>query len=58
MANEATNINANVRPARVVNKVTYDLLERLTLTSYYGNVELKFESGKVVIIKKTETIKP
>ena len=35
-----------------------DLLRSLEQSRFYGTVELKFESGRVVLIRKTETIKP
>jgi hypothetical protein len=35
-----------------------DLLRSLEQSSFFGTVELKFESGRVVLIRKTETIKP
>lgn len=34
------------------------LLTELEHERFYGAVELKFESGHVVLIRKTETIKP
>ncbi len=34
------------------------LLTELEHERFYGAVELKFESGRVVLIRKTETIKP
>ena len=35
-----------------------DLLRSLEQSRFYGTVELKFESGRVVLIRKTETMKP
>ena len=35
-----------------------DLLRSLEQSRFYGTVELKFESGRVVLIRKSETIKP
>ncbi len=35
-----------------------DLLRSLEQSRFYGTLELKFESGRVVLIRKTETIKP
>lgn len=35
-----------------------DLLRSLERSRFYGTVELKFESGRVVLIRKTETLKP
>jgi hypothetical protein len=33
------------------------ILEDLTINKFYGSVEVKLEAGKIVIIKKTESIK-
>ena len=35
-----------------------DLLHSLEQSRFFGTVELKFESGRVVLIRKTETMKP
>jgi hypothetical protein len=34
------------------------LLRELEATCFFGSLELKFESGHVVLLKKTETLKP
>lgn len=34
------------------------LLEELERQKFFGSVELKFESGNLVTLKKTETLKP
>lgn len=34
------------------------LLEEVTRERFYGSVEIKFEAGKPVLVRKTETIKP
>ena len=34
------------------------LLAQLQSDRFYGSLELKLESGEVVLIRKTETIKP
>lgn len=34
------------------------LLRELERTRFYGAVELKYEAGHVVLIRKTETFKP
>lgn len=34
------------------------LVTDLERCRFYGSVELKFEAGRLVVIKKTETIKP
>jgi hypothetical protein len=35
-----------------------DLLKELERNRFYGSLEVKFESGKVVLIRKSETFKP
>ena len=35
-----------------------ELLRQLEAARFYGLLELKFESGHVVLLKKTETLKP
>jgi hypothetical protein len=34
------------------------LLRKLEQARFYGGLEIKFEAGNVVLIKKTETIRP
>lgn len=34
------------------------LIEEVTRAGFYGSVEIKFEAGKPVLFRKTETIKP
>ena len=34
------------------------LLAELEQSRFYGSVEIKFEAGRVVLLRKTETIKP
>jgi hypothetical protein len=34
------------------------MLRQLEAARFFGSLELKFESGKVVLLKKTETLKP
>jgi len=36
----------------------HKLLDDLTRDRFYGSVELKFEAGKVVLVRKTENFKP
>ncbi len=36
----------------------YNLLQQLAREQFYGSVELKIEAGKVVLVRKTESIKP
>ena len=35
-----------------------DILHDLERQRFYGSVEIKFEAGRVVLLRKTETIKP
>lgn len=35
-----------------------DFIRNLTETRFYGTVTLKYEAGKVVYLRKEETIKP
>ena len=35
-----------------------ELLKELEHTKFYGGLEIKFEAGHVVLVRKTETIKP
>lgn len=35
-----------------------NLFAQLERQEFYGSVELKFEAGRIVLIRKTETIKP
>ncbi len=34
-----------------------ELLDKLERQRFYGSVEIKFEAGRVVLVRKTETIK-
>lgn len=34
------------------------ILEELETSRFYGSLEIKFEAGRVVLMKKIETIKP
>jgi len=38
-------------------KKLLDLLAELIKNRYYGSLEIKFENGVIVIIKKSESIK-
>ena len=40
----------------IINKLI-DMLEALIDTKFYGSITIKFENGKIVIVKKEETIK-
>lgn len=35
-----------------------DLIDELERGRFYGSLELKFEGGRVVLLRKVETIKP
>jgi hypothetical protein len=35
-----------------------DVLASLVRDRFYGSVEIKFEAGRPVLLRKTETIKP
>lgn len=34
------------------------LIAQLTSQRFYGSLEIKFEAGRIVLLKKTETVKP
>ena len=35
-----------------------EILKELEIAGFYGSLELKFEAGRVVLVRKTETLKP
>ena len=35
-----------------------EVLRTLERSRFYGSVEIKYEAGRVVLLRKTETIKP
>lgn len=35
-----------------------DLIKVLIKDKFYGKIEISFEAGKIVLVRKTETIKP
>jgi hypothetical protein len=35
-----------------------EIVRELESIRFYGSLEIKFEAGRVVLLKKTETIKP
>lgn len=35
-----------------------DILTNLEQERFFGSLEIKFEAGRVVLLRKTETIKP
>ena len=39
-------------------QVVLDMLREMETSRFYGSVEIKFESGRPVLIKRSETIKP
>ncbi len=51
--NEANNINTEKSQLTKL----YEMLREMFSTQYYGSLEIKFEAGKVTIVKKTESIK-
>ena len=36
----------------------FDLIKKLKNACFYGELVIKFESGKIVLIRKIENIKP
>lgn len=40
------------------NERLFELVLQLTNSAFWGSVEMKFEAGRVVLLKKTETLKP
>jgi len=40
-----------------MNTIT-EVLQELEQQHFFGSLEVKFEGGKVVLLRKTETIKP
>lgn len=34
------------------------LIAEFTSQRFYGSLEIKFEAGRIVLLKKTETVKP
>ena len=34
-----------------------DLIKGLTTKRFYGTLEIKFEAGRIVLVRQTETIK-
>jgi hypothetical protein len=40
------------------NQTATTLLNDLERASFWGSLEIKFEGGNIVLIKKTETLKP
>ena len=35
-----------------------DLVRELARAHFYGSLEVKFEAGRIVLVRKTQTIKP
>ena len=35
-----------------------EVLSQFERNRFYGSVEIKFEAGRIVLLRKTETIKP
>lgn len=38
-------------------KELFELIEKLMDNKFYGSLELKMEAGRIVLIRKTESIK-
>ncbi len=51
---------ASTSPHRDTNsmKTVPEVLHDLEGQRFYGSVEIKYEAGRVVLLRKTETIKP
>jgi hypothetical protein len=45
-------------PTMTVTETAAEMVRELGRTRFYGSLEIKFEAGRVVLVKKTETIKP
>ena len=45
-------------PAELVGDAVDSILADLREQEFFGTVELKFEAGRVVLLRKTETIRP
>jgi len=45
---------------RIIDTISFvkNLVTKLYEERFYGSLELKFEQGTVVLVRKTETIKP
>ena len=46
------------RPMVINEPTATNILKELERERFYGSLEIKFEAGRVVLIRKTETIKP
>lgn len=51
---------ASTNPHRDTNsmKTVPEVLHALERQRFYGSLEIKYEAGRVVLLRKTETIKP
>ncbi len=47
--------NENKRKSQLTQ--LYEILREMFNENYYGSVEVKFEAGKVTIVRKTESLK-
>jgi hypothetical protein len=52
----ALNIKQDQQPKSQLTKL-YEILREIFDSEFYGSLEVKFEAGKVTIIRKTESIK-
>ncbi len=55
----ALNTNKNFEKNKSRSQLTqlYEILREMFQEGYYGSIEVKFEAGKVTIVRKTESIK-
>ena len=53
---EALNMKQEQVTKPQITKV-YDILRAISESNFYGSLEVKFEAGKVTLIRKTESIK-
>jgi len=42
----------------VIKQNITEILRELESNRFYGSVEIKFEAGRIILLRKTETIKP
>ncbi len=53
----AVNLRAEQPAAKSQLTKLYEIMRETMDSGFYGSVEVKFEAGKVTIIRKTESIK-
>ncbi len=42
----------------ITEQMIIKMIDELDRNRFYGSLEVKFEAGRVVLVRKTETIKP